>query len=1047
MRIIFLLLFVFLNTGILHTKESDDKNSIGKINENYKFAKFNINNTSTFFFNNGITDQNENGNTGFIFPNNVYNKTTWGNGFVRNGLIFRSGILWGAKKGGIIHVGGSTYLQGITGGRILENGIPQDPNDPSVRVYRVRPDYKTSDLTTEINDEQLSYQEIFNQYEKDWNEWPAEFGAPFDDINNNGVYEPSIDIPGVSNADQTLWYVANDLDTLTCKNAFGSDPLNIELQVTIWGYKNSFPQNNILYKKYKFINKSDQDFNEMYISQFADTEVGDAGNDYIGVDTLLNLAYGYNADNYDGYDDWGYGTFSPAIGFQLLQGPIVKGNENNIAIFNGKQKVGFKNLDMASALRLVKNYNTYFDDPCYGEYDCSTLYYYNFMQGLDFLGNNQIDPITNKISKFSVNGDPVTNSGWIESKDNYAPGDRRLILSSGPFTIAPGDTQEVIIAVIAAQGNSNLNSVKILKDYAKINFTNNIKIETPEFIVPEISFSDMGPAHEISFTLNNKDELYNFEHSGYKFQGLNLRIYTQDNLQEINSKNYIYDKIDGIKEISGIISEGNDLLFNQTQYGTDSGIPEKFIFDKDIFENTDIVSGKKYNFGISAYYYNPNSILQMQNSFSKIFSKTIVFDSTQIIYGDTIFYQSIFDNDIGIMINASNPNLLTGHEYKILLKDDINKLSFDLIDNNENKKILENYSLIDTENQFQFSDNIDGCFMQIQPKPYLLAFNAGNNIQEIFHQGEENKPPINLSTNLANYSYGIRINNISRDLSKLIKDINISRSNDYEIRFNIYKNYGIQFFTTKKVVSVPFELWNIGKTPNDKSDDIRMIPFILENEERDNWDFSDSLITFLNYYEYLIPYSVSDQIFWMFPKDKNGYEKFANVCEQSGVGSEYNLTLDTSDQGYFVDFMEDTTYAIGNLNFIYKRQNTNYKEIIPSGTTVRFTSTPNLTGKEIIFTTPERPEYKSNFDFELLQNFPNPFNPITKIQYNIPQEGKVNISIYNVLGQKVAELLNDNVKAGKYELAFNGSNFASGIYIYRIEAKNFIESKKMILLK
>ncbi len=1047
MKKILTILFVFTFVNLVISKEKPNYNSLTRKNENIKYSKFNINNISSFIWNNGSTDQNEVGNSGLVFPKSVFNISHYGS-LYQGMLVYQSGILWGAKKNGKIHVGGSSYMQSINGGKVFDDGTVQDPNDENVRVFKVRPDYKTSDLVSEISDDNLSYQEILNQYEKDWNEWPAEFGAPFCDKNNNGIYEANIDIPGVEGADQTLWYAANDFDTLTCRNAFGSDPLNIEMHVTIWGYKNSFPQNNIIYKKYKLINKSNQEYTDMYISQFADTEVGAAADDYVGIDTLLNLAYGYNADNYDGYFDFGYGPFSPAIGFQLMQGPIVKGNANDIAKFDGKQKVGYRNLDMTSALRLLKNYgNSTFNDPCIGEYECSTLYYYNFMQGLDFLGNNQIDPITNKISKFSATGDPVKNSGWTEVNDNYVSGDRRLILSSGTFTMAPSDTQEVIIAVIAAQGNSNLHSVELLKNYAKINLDTDIKIETPDFLIPEISFSKFGPSNEISFTLNNKDELYNFDQNGYKFQGLNLYMFTINIPWNVNNKHFIYDQIDGIKQISGSIGEGNNILYNQTQNGNDSGIPEKFIFNKDIFENTDLISGKVYNFGISAYYYNPNSELQLQNSFYKTLSKTIVFDSTQIIYGDSIYHQYSNENDIHVIVNASNPNLLKGHEYKILLKDNNNNLAFDFYDINENRKLVENFLLAESEKEYSFYKNFDGINAQIYSKNNLLAFNGGENIQEIYHQGVENSHPITIPTFPNINNYGIKINNTSNDISNLIKNYSISRLNDYEIRFNSKINYGVQFFTTKKVVSVPFELWNIGKTPNDKNDDIRLIPFILENEERSSWDFTDSLKVKVRYHEYFLDYFVSDQIFWMFPQNNNGYESFAEVSEKSGVGNVYNLSLDSSNQDYFVNFMDDTTYAIGNLNFIHSQHDVNYKEIIPPGTVVRFTSTPSLEGKEIIFSTPNKPEYKPNYDFELFQNYPNPFNPTTKIRYFIPQEGKVEINIYNVLGQKVKELVNENMKTGKYETTFNGSNLASGVYIYRIETKNFIEAKKMILIK
>jgi hypothetical protein len=85
--------------------------------------------------------------------------------------------------------------------------------------------------------------------------------------------------------------------------------------------------------------------------------------------------------------------------------------------------------------------------------------------------------------------------------------------------------------------------------------------------------------------------------------------------------------------------------------------------------------------------------------------------------------------------------------------------------------------------------------------------------------------------------------------------------------------------------------------------------------------------------------------------------------------------------------------------------------------------------------------------FELSQNYPNPFNPSTKIRYQLPQESKVVIKIYNILGSEVMELVNDKREAGVYEVEFNASNLSSGTYIYKIAADNFVQTKKMILLK
>jgi pectinesterase len=85
--------------------------------------------------------------------------------------------------------------------------------------------------------------------------------------------------------------------------------------------------------------------------------------------------------------------------------------------------------------------------------------------------------------------------------------------------------------------------------------------------------------------------------------------------------------------------------------------------------------------------------------------------------------------------------------------------------------------------------------------------------------------------------------------------------------------------------------------------------------------------------------------------------------------------------------------------------------------------------------------------YELYQNYPNPFNPTTSIKYQLPKNGKVKISVYDILGSEIYKLVNEEQAAGSYEVKFNAANLASGVYFYRIEASDFIQSKKMILLK
>jgi hypothetical protein len=86
-------------------------------------------------------------------------------------------------------------------------------------------------------------------------------------------------------------------------------------------------------------------------------------------------------------------------------------------------------------------------------------------------------------------------------------------------------------------------------------------------------------------------------------------------------------------------------------------------------------------------------------------------------------------------------------------------------------------------------------------------------------------------------------------------------------------------------------------------------------------------------------------------------------------------------------------------------------------------------------------------EYALEQNYPNPFNPSTTIKFAVPKESEINLSIFNVLGELVLTLVNEQLKAGYYEYKFNAASLASGIYIYRINAGEFLSTKKMVLLK
>ena len=86
-------------------------------------------------------------------------------------------------------------------------------------------------------------------------------------------------------------------------------------------------------------------------------------------------------------------------------------------------------------------------------------------------------------------------------------------------------------------------------------------------------------------------------------------------------------------------------------------------------------------------------------------------------------------------------------------------------------------------------------------------------------------------------------------------------------------------------------------------------------------------------------------------------------------------------------------------------------------------------------------------EHSLSQNYPNPFNPSTIIKFEIPKSSNVTISVYDVLGNELKILVNENLKPGTYKVEWDASNYPSGIYFYRLTAGTFAETKKMVLIK
>ncbi|MCW8848365.1 MAG: T9SS type A sorting domain-containing protein, partial [Melioribacteraceae bacterium] len=110
--------------------------------------------------------------------------------------------------------------------------------------------------------------------------------------------------------------------------------------------------------------------------------------------------------------------------------------------------------------------------------------------------------------------------------------------------------------------------------------------------------------------------------------------------------------------------------------------------------------------------------------------------------------------------------------------------------------------------------------------------------------------------------------------------------------------------------------------------------------------------------------------------------------------------------------------------------------------------TPGKTNSEIISTNLDlRQNNNVSVDYYLGQNYPNPFNPTTNIAYSIPESGHINLSIYDVLGNEVLNLINEYKTIGNYSISFNAGDLSSGIYFYTIKSGRYMKTKKMLLIK
>ncbi len=407
--------------------------------------------------------------------------------------------LWigGLDNGGQLHGGAQTYRQSGGAGGVNFWPGPLDTINATI------------DTATSLNYDKIwkvSYTDINNFITAfnsgsvvathDMLTWPAHGSgsnsrnlAPFVDYNGDGLYNPNDgDYPKIK-GDQTLYFIYND-KLATHSNTFA--PMGIEVQGMAYAYgcpAVTNGHNELTYTTfydYKIINRSSTNYHDVFVSMWSDVDLGYYGDDYIGSNVSDNYGYAYNGDGMDESISGvqGYGSYIPAQGFNIVKGPLANANDGIDNNNNGSID------EIGEDCKMNKfNYfnNSFPGVPWYTVDPDNGQEYYNYMtgywkDGTPFTcGGSGYGPTTGGTITTNwvypgdptgtVSSDPANTCGnWIEQG---TAGDRRMILSSGPFTLNAGQMQEVEYAFVTSFDSSGAGGAmslgKLKTDIQKIN--------------------------------------------------------------------------------------------------------------------------------------------------------------------------------------------------------------------------------------------------------------------------------------------------------------------------------------------------------------------------------------------------------------------------------------------------------------------------------------------------------------------------------------------------------------------------------------------------
>ena len=583
--------------------------------------------------------------------------------------IFQSALWMGATVDGTIRT--------IVGDYTQDMGPGPWGGDPLAAVHRI---YK---VNKSMLDDPAAHDDFQN--------WPVDYGAPWVDVDGDGAWNP---LPAGQDhpefiGDQVLWFVSNDGDPAYKLN-FGTSPMNVEIQTTMFGYDRIDAIGDMLFIKQLVINKGDDDLVDTYMGLWSDPDLGNAGDDLVGCNVELGMGYVWNDGPDTYYDNLDIGT--PAAGYDFFQGPKVPCDDPTDPVecpaqgakMFGTYYPGEKNLKMSSFAFYINGDATY-TDPA----DETEGYYY--LQGLRKDGSPYPNEIAGDLydQKFCFYGDPALDHGTTNPVDgNYASAaDRRFLMSVGPFTMASGDSQEVVFGIFHAAGGDALSSVAYLSQVdqlAQSAYDNDFDLPEPP-PAPNVTASAFD--NEIVIMWDGVAEDYNEESffvddagntTNYTFQGYNVYQYETASGAGDMARIATYDIVDGVTEIIDTVfdTQYNEYIARRVQFGSDSGLARHEVVSRDALNgNSKLITNRSYNFAVTAYGYNEFGVPKTFESNPKHFTmrpeqpNTMMMGDNSAAPGDIVTADHDGPAQGYVEVTMVDPMSMTGDSYSVTFDD------------------------------------------------------------------------------------------------------------------------------------------------------------------------------------------------------------------------------------------------------------------------------------------------------------------------------------------------------------------------------------------